>query len=259
MPPGVQQTTAIAQFFRAWAEIDPSAALRGSLKFGDAFAKQVALDATYDNVTPQSAGKLTRQLLDAPQDTISSPSRLQLLSRMLTKWSQADPLAAAQFYDEHPEAREGELLRNGGGLSYLAGHIAQNWALIDPQGAMEWATKQQDEGATMQGAIAGWWEKDPDAARAFVQKHSDIPEAKKLALVIGTKITSYSGVIAQSDPEKGLSYAATISDPAMREQAMYNILRDWLARDRIAATAWIQKSPLTNDQKSRLIGSQPSP
>ncbi len=185
LPAGSQTTSAVTQFFKAWAEIDPNSALQTALKFSDVGLKETALNALVENVTPSAAGQLARALADAPQGSLSPGFRSDLLGRAIAKWSVAEPAAAAQFLDQHPEARVGMQ-----GIPMAANGVAMNWARIDPEAAIDWASKQPNPNGVMQGVMAGWWEKDPEAAAAYAQQHLATFEEQKLAGIVANRMAA---------------------------------------------------------------------
>ncbi len=235
---GTRASAAITQFFKAWVEIDASAALRTALKFSDVVMRETALNALFANVAPAAAGKLTREYADASQDTISSRSRSNLLGDGIVKWSEADPAAAAQFLDQHPEAAIGWQ-----GVPVAGNRVASNWAMIDPVAAIDWARKQSDTGV-IQGAIGGWWEKDPGAAAVYAQQHLGTFEEQKLAEIVASRM-------ATQDPKRAAAWVAQLPSDA-RVSAEMGVAFAWARRDPQAASEWA--TGLLPEERKHVLG-----
>lgn len=82
---------AITQFFKAWAQLDPDAALKESITFTDRAKKETALRAIFESVSPEAAGRLAGALRDAPRESVAPMVRSELLARAVSRWSEFDP------------------------------------------------------------------------------------------------------------------------------------------------------------------------
>lgn len=236
---GTRATAAVTQFFKAWAEIDPTAALRAALKFSDVVMKQMALSTLFANVAPEAAGQLTRELADAPQDSLPPRSRADLLAHAIVKWSEAEPPAAAEFLTQHPEASIGIQ-----GVPFAANQVAANWAAVDPVAAMSWARAQSDASSAVQGALGGWWEKDPEAAAAYAKQHVDSFEDQKLAGIVSSRM-------AVQDPQRAAEWVSQLP-PEARQSAEMGVAFAWALHDPRAASNWAMALP--DNERREVLG-----
>jgi hypothetical protein len=237
--PGSQRTASITQFFKAWAEIDPIAAERRALKYSDPATKEIALNALIQSTTPEAAGELAPEIAAAPERSLSSRFRSDLLGRVAVKWSEHDAAAAAQFLDQHPDAAVGMQ-----GVPLAGTQIALNWATTDPQAAVDWASKQQDGGGALQGAVGGWWEKDPDGAAQYVIEHLGAAGGPNLASIIASRM-------ALQDPQKAAEWAAQLP-PEARMRGDSSIAFAWSRRDPAAASGWATQLP--ENERGNVLG-----
>ena len=72
-------------------------------------------------------------------------------------------------------------------------------------------------------------------------------------------VGSFSAILAYEDSSLGLTWAATISDPSMRQKSEEVIASEWLKQNPAAARDWIQNSSLPEAEKARLLGVNPGP
>ena len=163
LPAGKEANAKIAAFFKAWAHLDPVAALRAAEGFKISEAKTTAVQSVITSADATQAKALAKQIQDWPADVLTREQRNGFLNSLLVKWSDLDPVGAAKFFDTmqvdamhfHPAVAV----------------IAQNWAAMDPSAAIEWARSHSDtqgfQGA-MNSAINGWWSKDRGAAEQYV-------------------------------------------------------------------------------------------
>jgi hypothetical protein len=69
-------------------------------------------------------------------------------------------------------------------------------------------------------------------------------------------ISAYSANLALRDPGAALSWAQSIASDSMRTSTVEALVTQWLERDRIRASAWINNSQLSVEEKQRLLSSR---
>lgn len=68
---------------------------------------------------------------------------------------------------------------------------------------------------------------------------------------------SFAQQVTARDPEGAVSWAGTIADETRRRKTLERVARDWLERDRNAATEWIRSTPLlTEEARQRMLGNK---
>ena len=66
-------------------------------------------------------------------------------------------------------------------------------------------------------------------------------------------IASFSNQIFDSDPQDAYQWSESIRDNNQRQGEMVNLLNRWMQADPATAAAIVQKSSLSDDQKSQLL------
>src|SRR5437763_2649566 len=259
LPAGKEANAKIAAFFKAWAHLDPVAALRAAEGFKISEAKTTAVQSVITSADATQAKALAKQIQDWPADVLTREQRNGFLNSLLVKWSDLDPVGAAKFFDTmqvdamhfHPAVAV----------------IAQNWAAMAPSAAIEWARSHSDtqgfQGA-MNSAINGWWSKDRGAAEQYVATRATDTAGRQMASTLASYIFSKDPErakewvsklpdwetrrqaehvlviqMAVNDPRDASEYAATLP-PDVREATLGGAINYWAASDLPAAGEWIK-------------------
>src|SRR5438045_8558970 len=164
LPAGKETNAKVALFFKAWAHLDPVAALRAAAGFKISETKTAAVQSVITSADAAQAKTLAKQIQEWPADVLTREQRDGFLSSLLMKWSDLDPVGAAKSFDT--------MQANAMHFHPAASVIAQNWAEIDPSAAIECARSHSDtqgfQGA-MNGAINEWRSKDRGDAGQYVR------------------------------------------------------------------------------------------
>ncbi|MBA3608124.1 MAG: hypothetical protein H0W43_06390 [Chthoniobacterales bacterium] len=224
--------------FKAWAQLAPQDALKTALSFRSGWARSRALEAIFDGTSAGTAAFLVNSLTLTGDEAMSPSLKQQLLSKGLSKWSEADPAAAANFLASLPVS----------GLSAETWRqVAENWAAQDPAAALDWVQKQttSDFGRTaMQGMISGWWQKDPQAAQAYSASHIDTLAGQQSASVLANRMAS-------SNPEEAAQWATQLTNQNARQMSEMTVAAGWAANDPRNAAQWAAGLPAA-DQEAAL-------
>ena len=131
--------------------------------------------------------------------------------------------------------------------------IADAWAKTDPGAAHLWSISQNEAAglpayAGHSGIFYAWSRRDPVAALRWAEQVT-VPASRDFYL----KALATSG--AESAPRADIAdLYSQLKDPALRIGHVTAHLRDWLAKDRPAAKAWLEKSDaLTPEQTAALL------
>ncbi len=167
----------------------------------------------------------------------------QLAGEMASRMALIDPHAAAawvEWLEEGKVRRRAEL------------EIAAVWASNDPKAASEWAAHKTDPGRNpVIGIVAATWAViDPTAAGKWMDS---LQGASRDAAIV-----SYCGALERRDPPIALSWAIKIEESKSRQRNVDRIAGRWLAQQPVDAKAWIQRSTLGAEEKTRLIGQTPA-
>ncbi len=231
LPDDKQTAATIATFFKAWAHIDPKAALRAATMFKSAEAKTTAISAVIDSADVTQAEALARAIKEWPDGTVGRGQRDSFLASALAKWAQIAPPDAAKFFDTTSAA--------GKHFYWTASTIAQNWAALDPQSALSWAQSLAEKDGfnhAINGAVTGWWSKDHAAAEAHALAHLSDSSGRQLA----THLANY---IYSRDPERAKDWVNNLPDVQARTQATNMLVAQMGWSDPKAATEWAATLP----------------
>jgi hypothetical protein len=241
---GSEAETAITQFFNAWVEVDADAALQAALGFSNESRKETALRTMFENASPKAAARLTVGLKNAPAEAVASTLRSELLTSGIATWSEVDAATAAAFVDKNPDATNADGTNTPGAASMLVARIASSWARSDPQAAMAWAEHQSNSRSARQGAIAGWWAKDPAGAEAYALAHLGNFEDSKLAGIIANRM-------AVQDPKRAADWLKKLPEEA-RTLATIHVAVPWGHRAPKEASEWAMTLP--PEQRTEALG-----
>jgi len=231
LPAGKDTNAKVTAFFKAWAHLDPIAALHAAAEFKVSEAKTTAVQSIIISADATQAKALAKELQEWPADAIKREQRNGFLNSLLMKWSDLDPIGAAKFFD----TMQVDTMR----FYPVAAMIAQNWAAIDPAAALEWARAHSDvqgfQGA-INGAINGWWSKDHAAAEQYVTAHANDSSGRQMA----TTLTSY---IFSKDPERAKEWVGQLSDLETRRQAQHVLVIQMAVNDPESASEYAATLP----------------
>ena len=217
-----------------WAMQDPAAALAWAQQHPDGFgnlAMQGAVNGWWQK-DPKAAEAYVASLPD--------PSgRQEMASSFAGMLFHSDPAHAREWVSQLQSV---DARRAGNNA------IAQNWARDDPEAATRWAANlpADERGFAVGGATRFWVKEDPKAAGDFLNSLGGAMRDEAVG--------SFSGIIAPEDSALALTWAATISDPSMRQKSEEMITSEWLKQNPAAARDWIQNSSLPETEKTRLLG-----
>lgn len=249
-PPGRQSAAPADGESRPLRESRPIAAaempdaIRAILLDPDPIAGLERFSALLRNLTPENA-EAAWKALEEQADGRDATRYLPLLSHA---WGRIDGAGAMKALSEIG-GRESMMGRAG---------VMGGWAAQDPQAALAWlreheadaAARRQAEGEEggrrgrgrggeetrilKAGMINGLARSDPAAAMAMLETMS---EAERGPLV---------SVVAQAELKRGVEHAArwaeSVSDPAMRKQAVAEVVREYSREDPAAAAAWLSST-----------------
>ena len=127
--------------------------------------------------------------------------------------------------------------------------LGSDFAKKDPAEAVQWASQLPD-GEGKDHAIGStfhtWAGRSPEQAAEAI---SDIPADQRDSARYG-----YATRVVHDNPAMGVEWAAAISDPQDRNNALVDTGRVYMRKDREGATQWLQNSGLSTEDQARIIG-----
>lgn len=247
-----------------WARQDPSAAMAWAASLttdkGSAMTSVISEIAKTD---PRKAADMIKQM-DAGDQANAYRSvaaqygaldfaEAQSWVRTLPADDQAAALASAigglANSDPAAAAKQALLMPDGDAKDRLVGNVVSALARTDPQAAAEFVSKQESENAQrdgMRNLMPTWANENPAAALKYAQS---LPEGT----VRDSALTSYVFGNNKSPSKEIMATAEGISDEGDRNRAVSIAAMKWMREDKTAATAYIESSDMSDDQKQRLI------
>ncbi len=185
---------------------DAKAALAGAIALRDVRFRGAAIAAVLRSADASAASALAHSINELPAGALSPSDKITFVSTAVAKWSALEPVDAAQFLDAIGAT----------GLDYTSAFnsTATNWATQDPAAALAWAQQHPDGygNLAMQGALNGWWQKDPKAAEAYVASLPDASDRQETAM-------SFAGMLFRSDPAHARQWVSQLQSVDARKAA----------------------------------------
>jgi hypothetical protein len=152
------------------------------------------------------------------------------------------PVAAAAWCDEKCVGR----------YANVRELVAKRYGIHDGPAALEWLSKMPEgieRDRAVRSAFGGWWQGDRAAARAWMEKQHE----KGLPAYLDAALEIFAGAIARSDGgEYGMPWALRVQDETTRKRTMLNVARVWRSMDKEGADAWLETSPLTEEERENV-------
>jgi hypothetical protein len=252
-----------------WSDLDPDSAAKFMDDLGDAksnlnYTARNSIAFNWGTLDPTAALEWVEKQKD--KDYVNRDS---LYNEVIRGWCLKDIAAAAAYVREHLDHPAAQT---------AADSVAENLFSHHPEDATEWIS-HLPEGEVRDDAestIATMWaEKDPASTAKWL---AILPEneQKNLAYTIAQTwsaknwpeasrwIDSLTGdardnalraaVNREGATEaESLSLALAIRDPEMQSTTMENVIRNWASNDAQAAEAWVNGSPLSDEQRQKLL------
>lgn len=220
-----------------WGKLDPAAALAWIKKQSDPAIKDQQMDGVitgWVKTDLPAAAAYAREHLDG---TIKSESRVAIAAN---QFAGKDPKAAIAYIESLPE---------GTAKQFAQAMAAATWAHNDPAAAAAWVSSlppaAQGEAAGL--VVAMWAPQDPQASSNWI---NTLQGAAR-----DSAVSAYSANLAPRDPSTALSWAQSIASDSIRTNTVEQLVVQWLRRDPASASAWINNSQLSGEEKQRLLSS----
>jgi hypothetical protein len=167
--------------------------------------------------------------------------KLEAFRQVGAELGKRDPEAAVAWCAEHCEGPYG---------SHVRSQIATQWGARDGKAVMQWLAKApegKERDRAVQAAYMAWLRHDRDGATAWVAAKGIDGIEPWLRPAVGR----FAMAIIPQDPKAAIEWAALIPDDEKRELAYITIFRHWQYRDRAAAEAWLEQSPLSEQAREK--------
>lgn len=262
----------LAGVFNTWAKNDINGAYNWLVanRETDPVAFQAGMRPVFSTLAAANLDNAMRMALDLAPGS-DRMSAMRIVVDQASRAGKPDAMVSYLESFQTPGEKQG-----------YASILASSWAVYDPLRAAQWAASLSDpylRNATMNSAIGMWASDNPTAAAAWVMAISD-PQLRTREIAQVTQawarydpvkaadwllaqrppsptldpaIQSLAGTVMKSNPQGAVMWAAAISDPKTRNSTIMSISREWMKSDPASASAYIANSPLSPNQKNRLL------
>jgi len=203
---------------------------------GISFERQRALTAfarrAIQRNGPEALGRRAEAIPD--EDPVFKLDAYRAVASELTHVNPADAVIWCEAHCDGPYGTDMRTL------------IAQRWASVDGQAAMEWAGtappgKERDW--AVRGAFRGWDRNDREGLQRWVRAMG----IDGIAPYFQPALELFAHSIAANDPVEAMEWASRIEDPKLREGTLVSLARQWWVYDEPAAEAWLATSGLSEE------------
>ena len=133
--------------------------------------------------------------------------------------------------------------------------IAQRWSAIDRGDAVDWAsglTDPDEQAAAYRTVAAGWMSEDSHRASAWI---ATLPPGKPR----DAAVLAMAQQVASTDPDLSWQWGLTMTDPALRTQALGHAARAWSRLDGTALQAALADPVLNDGDRAAIANAMRSP
>lgn len=245
--PDALHTSALGAVLVGWAKQDPIQALEWAVANGQSISDITFYDrgsngiGTIESLLDSALGAKRGETLDWLRAQPPSSARDAMLARAIGQGNGPGEISALEqeIYSELDRNRQ----------TYAAYRIVWPITRMSFDEAQAWI-KQQPAG---EERIAAVRQMTYNRLSTFPDQAESVPDAWTSGPDRDTALEAIAGPMALTSPLRAMSFIERISDPELRDQAIFNQARIWLARDPIAAKAWLATTPNLSADSKRVM------
>lgn len=237
-PGGMMFAMTVSQVATNWAANDPAAALAWAQVHRETQPSGMAMTGAMIGWWQRDHGAAEA----SAAAHLSTLEDRQIASTLASNIYNTDPQRAKDWVSHLPDAEARQ---------QATSMLAITMGFTDPKAASDWAVTLPSDvrQVTLDSAVAQWAASDLTAAGEWI---------KTLNGPTRDEATSgYIPTLSSRDPATAAAWAMSIGEGTIRNKSLDRVASDWLRKDAPAATAWIQSSELSDDQKRRLLALAP--
>ena len=217
------------------AHSDPEAAFESMVAIEDEEGFRCAVDGMATVIV--GLGKSEQMLRRTGK--MSATRQEVARKRVLKHWTRAAPADAAAWLLQMKASAERSRLMRQVGLA---------WVMHEPERALEWLLENaadDNRADILREAIALWAQSKPNQAATWLRRLHPGPDSDQA-------IAALAQQIVHRDPEGAFSWASTIQNRVMREQAVSSVFAQWAIRHPGQAAERLDKADFPAEQVSKL-------
>lgn len=241
--PARARNAQLSAIYRGYAANNPEAAFQQALSLeGDNRLRNRLLGNVIETQI-ESGGLMAAKLA---VDLVSDPEIQNSLRRELVdEWAAFDPEAAANYVLSLGDEAD----------TNLKSTLVSEWAESDPAAAAAWlgALPEDDPAIARASAsiIQEWTRYDLAASAEWLNSLPPSPELDRAVI-------SYTFRAAEEDPGNAMTWAESIENDRRRSWMMERVASTWKEQDANSFTEYLEKSDLTEEQRTTLENAQNS-
>jgi hypothetical protein len=267
LPVGPLRDQVFPTVVRSWANDDAP----GLIAWGQSLADSSARTQVTDLALASLAENRPQDAL-AMSQSFSGPERNDAITRVARIWAGGDLEGALEHAGLLPEGADRnsymtglvEVLANSSpstaaqlvtslpqseARDSVVRNIVRTWVHTDPTTTAAWV-ESFPEGKLREDAFGElaykWTRQDPAGMLDWLQS---LPKDKAWE----SAFQGYIARVSSRTPEMAAPLVETLGDPAQRNTMIEFVARDWIKKDRNAATTWLGQTTLPDDRKLRLL------
>jgi hypothetical protein len=155
--------------------------------------------------------------------------------------AQNDPKDAVALYESHQMYEYAQPALRA---------IARRWVEFhDPRDLFAWLVtlpEGQSRNDAVDAGFSRWWANHPQAAASWLRESS-------LNAALDPAVSIFAIETSRVSEARAIVWADRIKDPVMRRRTIAPILRRWVARNRMAARAWMKEQSLSAELQREFL------
>lgn len=163
--------------------------------------------------------------------------------RLTAEITYADPAAGIEWYQRHREGPHGKGLMTA---------VVDAWVAVDGPAAMQWISEQpagKDRDDAVLDAVRTWGMADLQALKRWARDMG----IDRIEPWFQPGLPIFARLFGADDPIDGIRWAERIANEPRRRLTIVQIARQWHKSDPAAAEAWLAQSPLTDEERARVV------
>jgi hypothetical protein len=178
--------------------------------------------------------------------------RKALFRQLASELAIEDPEVAVAWCDQHCDGPDGDMTRH---------FVARRWGEVhNPTAAFDWAVAgvrdayaageepSDDVVDAVSVSYRMWAQQDRRAALEWV---AGLPEEDRAGAWLKPVVGMYVAMQSWKNPEEALRWVPLIGSELQRQNAWLSIAKRWIKQDEPSALAWIETSPLSEEDRAK--------
>ena len=231
---------ALTSIFSSFATKNPDLAFDLAEKLEDEQERSLALQGLGQGAWND---RLREKVLARIEAIESESEKESARHAIFSQWIQVDPEESLAWADRLA----------GDGRKKAIQQIAPSLKWTDPERSADLllsvAETPEERQQAYSNTISAWAKKDANAAGEWLGRQAQGPELDRA-------LQKFATAVAEKDPESAMAWADTVSDESKRAEAVKEVYKYWVGRDKEAADAALAETQLSAEKIQELQSSE---